>query len=255
MYNLKGEYKLEQKDKKILLDKLHNKKALAGKMVTNTNFLTPMELSVCLEDLKFETNYIVTGGVDDAERQMIVFYPDYISNESDVELPIKALRVKHKNTFSHRDVLGSLMGLGIKREQIGDIQIFDKQSIILATENIFDFILKNLLKIGKECVTIDIIQLQSVTRADGNFDLIKDTVKSLRLDSVVASGYKTSRAKALEAISSQKVFINNLVCTKPDKKVNENDKISIKGKGKIILKSISGMSKKERIFIEIEKYN
>ncbi len=243
------------KEDKIIINKLLDKKKAGISRISHTNFLNSSEISLCLNELKYDNNFILTGGTEENERNIILFYPDYIYDIEDIVLPIKALKITHSNKMSHRDILGSLMGLNIKREMIGDILIYDKYSIIFVLEDISDFIKSNLFKIGRETIDIDYINISDIEKNDDDFKIIKDTVKSIRLDSVVASGFSMSRTKAVEQISAQNVYLNNKICPKADQKVNENDKISIRGKGKIILLSIMGKSKKDRIFIEIKKYN
>lgn len=220
-------------------------------IMTNTKFLNGHELSLCLENLKFEYNYKAFGGYDDAERQIIVFYPDYIE---EIEYPIEVIQIKYKKKVSHRDVLGSLMGIGIKREMVGDILIHDDFANIFVLCEISDFIMMNLMKIGSQNISLDKISINDIEQTDVDFKIIKDTVSSIRFDSVVSSGFLISRSKAVDFIRASNVYLNNIICTKTDQKINIGDKISIRGKGKIILSDILGKSKKDRIFIEIKKF-
>lgn len=221
-------------------------------ILTNTHFLNSSEQASSLVQLKNDYNYKLYGGFEDAERQIIVFYPDYIE---EISYPISAIKIEYKKKMSHRDILGSLMGLLIKREMIGDILVYDDFAIIFVMENISDFILTNLVKIGNQTVVIDKISIDEIELPEASFKIIKDTVSSIRLDSVVSSGFSISRSKASDLIKASNVFLNNVICAKSDYKVNINDKISIRGKGKIILSDILGKSKKDRIFIEIKRFN
>lgn len=240
---------MDEKERKILV----NNMLFKADRFSHTNFLNETELSVCLDELKYHENYIITGGTETCERNIIIFHSEFVEKE-DIYNPIKALQIIHKNKFSHRDVLGSIMGLGIKREKVGDIFTSDDITFFFVLEEIFEFILQNLLKIGRECVIVKEIPLEKAFKQESDFTVIKDTVKSLRLDSVVSSGYKISRNLACDYINSQKVFLNNKICTKTSFKINENDKISIRGKGKIVFCGEKGQSKKERIFIEIKRF-
>lgn len=222
-------------------------------IMTNTKFLNGYELLLCLNSLKNDYNYVTLGGFEDLERQIIVFYPDYIEKEN-IEYPIDMLKINLKQKMSHRDILGSLMGIGIKRETIGDILTFDDCAYVFCLKEITDYILSNLFKIGRQSVNIEITNISEIEGLEEDFKLIKDTVASVRLDSVVSSGFLISRNKACELIKASNVYLNNVICVKSDQKVNVLDKISIRGKGKIILNEILGKSKKDRIFIEIKKY-
>ncbi|MFI3227331.1 MAG: YlmH/Sll1252 family protein [Clostridia bacterium] len=239
----------------LVVSKLLDKRNICNNknIMTNTKFLNGTELKMCLENLKNDYNYKSFGGFLDAERQLIVFYPDYI-DEDQIEYPIEVIKVSLKKKMSHRDILGSLMGMGIKREMVGDILTFDDCAYIFALEEISDFIMMNLIKIGNQTVSLSKATTEEIESREVEFKLIKDTVSSIRFDSVVSSGFMMSRSKSVDVIRASNVYLNNVICTKTDQKVNVGDKISIRGKGKIVLNDILGKSKKDRIFIEIKKF-
>ena len=83
---------------------------------------------------------------------------------------------------------------------------------------------------------------------------IKDTVASLRLDSIISSGFRIGRSLAAQHISAGKAAIDGLPCEKPDKQVEEGAKISVRGLGKIKLQKINGQTKKGRISVVIDRY-
>lgn len=239
----------------LVVAKLLDKRKICNNknIMTNTKFLNGHELALCLENLRFDNNYKAYGGFLDAERQLIVFYPDYI-DEQEIDYPIQIIKASYKKKMSHRDILGSLMGIGIKREMIGDILTFDNCAYIFALEEITEYIIMNLIKIGNQTVSLCSANADEVENLESDFKIIKDTVSSIRFDSVVSSGFLMSRSKAVDAIRASNVYLNNIICTKSDKAVNVGDKISIRGKGKIILHDVLGKSKKDRIFIEIKKF-
>lgn len=244
---------MQDKDQKIIISKLMDKQKASVKRVSYTNFLSESELSLCLDHLKFDNNYIIAGGLEENDRNIIIFYPDYV--EKGDNIPIKAIEISYKAKMSHRDILGSLMGLNIKREMIGDILVFDDKAIVFVIDDMVDFILSNLFKVGRQEVSTSLIAIENIPKIEDDFKIIKDTVKSIRLDSVVSSGFLVSRTTALEQIKAGNVYINSKISLKPDLSVKQNDKISIRGKGKIVLSDILGKSKKDRIFIEIKKFN
>lgn len=239
----------------LVVSKLIDKKNICNykNMQTNTKFLNGSELLLCLENLKFDYNYKTYGGYPDCERQIIVFYPDYI-DPCDIDYPIDVLKLDYRKKLSHRDVLGSIMGLGIKREMIGDILTFDDCAYIFTMREISEFISTNLIKVSNQTVSIEKADINEIENREIEFKIIKDTVQSIRLDSIVSSGFLMSRSKAVDIIRGSNVYLNNVICTKTDQKINALDKISIRGKGKIILSDILGKSKKDRIFIEIKKF-
>ena len=83
---------------------------------------------------------------------------------------------------------------------------------------------------------------------------IKDTLASLRLDSVISTGFRIGRSAAVQYITAGKVAIDGLPCEKPDKAVDEGVKISVRGLGKIKLKTVNGQTKKGRISVVIDRY-
>jgi RNA-binding protein YlmH len=83
---------------------------------------------------------------------------------------------------------------------------------------------------------------------------IRDTLASLRLDSVISSGFRIGRSLAAQHICAGKVAIDGLPCEKPDKMVSEGAKISLRGSGKIKLANVNGQTKKGRISVVIHRY-
>ena len=80
------------------------------------------------------------------------------------------------------------------------------------------------------------------------------TVSSMRLDSVVKNAFRISRGDAAAAIESGVVYVNDVECTKPDKKIAEGDKIVFRRKGRIIVNDCSSVSKKGRVIVEITRF-
>ena len=83
---------------------------------------------------------------------------------------------------------------------------------------------------------------------------IKDTLASLRLDSVISSGFRIGRSLAAQYVSAGKAAIDGLPCEKPDKAGAEGVNISVRGLGKIKLASIGNRTKKDRISVVIHRY-
>jgi len=222
-------------------------------IITFTNFLTPTEQSL-INTVKYK-NVIFNGGSTLCERRRAFFLPDYISEEEfDVEEYITAFKITYSfKTLSHRDFLGTLMGLNIKRECIGDIYVFEKVAYIFVNKEIASYILMNLKKVGNLGVEIEEISINEVVVPEPKTEEIKFTVNSLRLDSIIAGTFKISRETATNAIKDGLVMLNYLPVLTPSKSLNENDVISLRGHGKAKIDSIGSLSKKGRIFISIAK--
>lgn len=194
------------------------------------------------------------GGYSDAERTVAAFLPDYAVAE---DLPLAVIRVSAPaagRKLTHRDYLGSLVGLGLKRERIGDILVYETGADIIIMEDIRDFILTHYGQVGRTEIRVEAIPLAELQVPDVKTTLIKDTVASLRLDNVVSSAFSLSRAKAAEAIRGGIVFVNGMQSEKVDMQIKEGDKLVLRGKGKAYLQEVGGQTRKDRIFIVIERY-
>ncbi len=171
--------------------------------------------------------------------------------------PISAIRVakSDKDELSHRDYLGSLMGLGIKRDCIGDIHVHSNGADIVVLASIIEFLLIEYKKAGRKTLRITEISLGEIIAAMDNSKVARDTLSSLRLDSFVSAAFKISRSKSSELINNGKVAINHCECLKVNKEVRVSDKIYVRGFGKVKLLNVIGMSKKNRYVIELELNN
>ena len=224
----------------------------------NTCFLSPRELDMTRYLFGDLEGLHTFGGYDGAERQMLVFLPDYLDDTAlyEAESPLVCLRAKfyEGDCPSHRDFLGALMGAGIAREVLGDICVGKDSCDFFVTAEIAPYILQNFTSAGRAKVSLTQIPLSDVKVPEPEVKEIKDTLASLRLDSVISSGFRIGRSLASQYISAGKAAINGLPCEKPDKTVAEGDKISVRGMGKIKLRSVGGQTKKGRISVVIDRY-
>ena len=199
------------------------------------------------------------GGAKAAERCVCCYLPDYLEEdvlkEADFS-PIAAVRAEfyEADDLSHRDFLGSLMGCGIKRETVGDIHVSRGKCDFVVTKEILPYVLQNLISAGRTKLHLREIGLDEISVPEQDMHEIRTTVSSLRLDSVMGSGFGLARAKAAAAIESGKVTLNDMPCVKPDKPVAEGDKIALRGMGKILLQSVGGKTKKDRLAIVIQRF-
>lgn len=202
--------------------------------------------------------YMFAGGYEGAERTVPLFVPDYEQGDVTNEF-LTAVRVRISpgvKQLTHRDYLGSLMGLGIDREVTGDILVRDEDSDegpgadIIVASSIADFILSDYIKAGRTYLSCETIPLVYVYKGTGKVTYRKDTVASLRLDSVVAGGFRLSRGKAAEAVRMGLVAVNGAEALKTDMEVEEGDIISFRGRGRVTLSQVGGSSRKGRVFIE-----
>lgn len=221
-----------------------------------TDFLTLSEA----ETAKFAangSNHMFYGGLPDTERQMLCIAPEDVTIVPEL-FPICGVRIVPKNTkfaeaFSHRDVLGSVLGLGLERAVIGDIYIKDKEAYLLCAERIADFLTEQLTQVRHTNVICEIAQAEE-SEFTKEFQIVSRTVSANRIDAITAAAFGVSRSSAATAVSAGKVFINGREVTSPSVIVREQDVISFRGFGKARLKEIGGLTKKGRIAVTLERY-
>ena len=242
-----------------VLDKLDQ--AQRRSIPSHTQFLSPGE-QACVEDLLAacgHPRHVMFGGFPDAERKICVFLPDW-QEEKDVsedpEGPVSAIEASYHPDaqLSHRDFLGSLMGLGITREKLGDILVEDSSAQLLLLRETVPILLSQWESAGRWKLKLREIPLTQLRVRPPQVRTIRDTVATLRLDAVCASGFSTSRTKAVDFISAGRVSLNHRECTKADRTVGQGDVISCRGLGKCVVKEVLGQSKKGRTMIVIDRY-
>ena len=224
----------------------------------NTAFLSPRELDMSRYLFGIVPGLMEFGGYGDAERKMLVYLPEYMDESSLMEegSPVICLRATffEGDTLSHRDFLGALMGAGIARESVGDICVSRGFCDFFVTDEIAPYILQSFTGAGRTKLHLEAIPLYQVIVPEPETKEIKDTLASLRLDSVISSGFRIGRSQASQYVTSGRAAIDGLPCEKPDKSVAEGSKISVRGLGKIKLRAVNGQTKKGRISVVIDRY-
>lgn len=239
-----------------LWDKIHT--GLRRNIPANSPFLSPRELEMARLLFGSEPGLCRFGGYDGAERQMICYLPDYLDESSlwESDGPIVCLRSVYfdGDELSHRDFLGALMGAGVARETVGDICVDKGSCDFFVTREIAPFLLSSFDSAGRTRLHLSQIPLSEAHIPEPEVRQIKDTLASLRLDSVISSGFRIGRSLACDYINAGRAAINGLPCTKADKAVAQGDKISLRGLGKIQLVQVNGQTKKGRISVVIDRY-
>ena len=245
---------------RLLLAKLWDKinAGLRKNIPANTHFLSPRELEMAKFLFGEPQGLYAFGGYGDAERKMLVYLPEYLEEASlwDADSPCVCLRaVYHESDeLSHRDFLGALMGAGIARETVGDICVGKGSCDFFVTQEIAPYILQNFLSAGRTRLHLETIPLSEASIPEPETKEIRDTLASLRLDSVISSGFRIGRSLAAQYVHAGKAAIDGLPCEKPDKAISEGMKISVRGLGKIKLHAVNGKTKKDRISVIIHRY-
>lgn len=198
------------------------------------------------------------GGYEDAERQMLVYLPEYLDESflQDEESPLVCLRATfyEGDSPSHRDFLGALMGAGIARETVGDICVGKGSCDFFVTAEIAPYVMQNFIGAGRTKLHLERIPLDQISIPEPETKQIRDTLASLRLDSVISVGFRIGRSLAAQHVTAGKTTINGLPCEKPDRTVDEGATVSVRGLGKIKLTTVNGQTKKGRISVVIDRY-
>jgi len=224
-----------------------------------TDFLSPQQQMMAGDLLRLagipETAWLRQGGYQGAERNILLFLPDWMEPET-AEPPLRCLRAafRTEDRLSHRDILGSLMGMGIVREKVGDILVSPESADLIVLDTVADFLLSSWNSAGRARLTVTEIPAAHLHIPEVRCEEVRDTVSSLRLDAVAASGFSLSRGKAADLIASGRVQLNHRECVKPDHAVAQGDVLSCRGLGKCVLTEVGGPSKKGRILIVLERY-
>jgi len=228
---------------------------LKYKSVRFSRFISPHDLAVFKTKFKPSpfVNVAIYGGAKDCERVMLGFFPDF--QEPDFsEFPINPLVITGVLGFSHRDILGSVLGLGIKREMTGDIFIDGDTAIIMTDSQVSDYLLFNLKTVGRKKVTVEESTCDELVIPEREYEVTRHVIASERLDAFVSAAGKLSRSEAASLIEGGGVSVNFSETQDTSKKLKEGDVISIRHKGRFILDRLLGETRKGRISVEIKKY-
>lgn len=195
------------------------------------------------------------GGYHEAERIRIAFFrQDY---DGPIDFGITALHVTWDDRYrliGHRDVLGSLMSLGVKRDVFGDILMQGAGCQVVVTDEIADFLMQNFLKVAMVPVKVEKIDIEELKPPPKTAKEIRATVASLRIDAVGAAGFGISRNKMVQYIKDGRTEINWQAVKGTSQTVKMGDIISIRGRGRIEIKETTGISRKGRTGLLIDRY-
>lgn len=258
------EYK-KQEDKICLsqvLDKIEFSKT--REKIEYTDFLDMYQVALVesfLRKIKFQ-NYKLYGGYEEAERKILIVYPEKYNEqmlEKNYHKMLKIVRVilpeEEKGNYSHRNYLGGIVKLGLKREKVGDIIVSKEGADILTVEDFADILKQQLPSLTRfEMSKIRIEEIQNLQKREIKVEEIKIIVPSLRLDNFVSDLARTSRSKAVQIINQERVFVNGQNETKVSKLLKLNDTITIRGKGRFVIKELAGTTRSGRTVVLIEKY-
>lgn len=230
--------------------------------ITYTDFLNITEVSILEKILKDEhiKNYVFYGVNEDADRKILIFYPDKITEEmleKNYSNILEIIRINLPNMikYEHREFLSGIMKIGLRREKFGDIIVTEKGADIVVLKEVTNYLingLKQLTRFKKSEIIVE--NIKNIHKKETEFLEFTIIVSSIRLDNFVSELAKCSRNMAKEVIEQGNVFLNSINEFKESKKINVGDIITIRGKGKFIFESIGKETRSGRITINIKKF-
>ena len=231
--------------------------ALKNQKYKLSGFLTPFEQSMAETIAKTlgGLNVEFDGGFDGAERRRVAFcHEDFAGTPAFEIAVIKAQWNGEFARLSHRDVLGSVLSLGVDREVVGDIIATKEFAKILVDKKIAEYFVTNLKRIGDASVEVTLDELSEIAPKEERVKEIKATVASLRADSIAAAGFGMSRSKAATEIAADKVKLNWQTVKNAAQSIKEGDVLSMHGRGRLEVAEVRGQTKKGRIGVLLKRF-
>ncbi len=234
--------------------------------VEYTDFLDMRQRQLCekaLSELKYN-NYVAFGGYKTAERTAIILYPtkleEVFKNEQfDFNTIFSVIRIQLPNElkgmYQHRNYLGAIIKIGIKREKVGDIIATKDGADVIVLKEVEKYVLDGLKELTRfHKSEFSIFGLEKLNIEEPKTQKLEIIVPSMRIDSIVSESIRTSRAKGTEIIKEERVFLNHELVTKGSKEVKTGDILTIRGKGRFKVGNIVNETKKGNLVLEVEKY-
>lgn len=259
--------KITNDEDRFLVAKLLDKIEFVAKRnsVEYTDFLDIRQskmLEKVMKELKLN-NYLLYGGYSEAERNVLVIFPAKLEDvfkqgQFDYNSIVEVIRIKLPNElkgmYSHRDYLGAVIKIGMKREKVGDIITNNNGADLIVLKESAKYILeglKGLTRFSKS--DFEEVKIEELNIAEPKIQRLEIIVPSMRIDSIVSEAIRISRSKASDMIKEERVFINNELITKGAKEAKEGDKVTVRGKGRFKVGNVINTTKKGNLVLEIEK--
>lgn len=234
-------------------------KAAEQHVMKRTDFLDPRQANILmtLANRVPDVHLRLDGGYPGAERKRAFIAPEYRFLD-DEEMGIQVLSVTSEDAkfmeLEHGDFMGAILGLGIKRDKIGDIQVIEHGCHYLVASEMSEYIHLHLQQVHRVHVQTEIVALDKLQLSRIHFEELSLTVASLRLDGIVGEVYRLSRAKALTPIKAGRCRVNWKVEEDPSKALRQGDIVSMQGCGRFKVLEVEGITKKGRIRVKVGKY-
>ena len=254
---------IKNNESDFLIAKILDKKHLCDKKnrITYSDFLNEKEQREILKKQNF-SNCFFYGGSDNSDRKIAFFYPEKIDEEIAKKMVASILTVIRislpndcKGKYEHRDYLSAIIKIGIERSKIGDIITDQNGADIVIFEANKKYIIQGLSALTRfRKSKIINIAINEIRKREEKFEEKNIIVSSMRCDNIVSELGGCSRSKACELIENEKVLINYETVLKSSKNIEIKDTVTIRGKGKFIIDSFVGNTRKDRMIILVKKY-
>lgn len=260
--------KITNDDDRLLASKLLDKIEFVNSRnsVEYTEFLDMRQrqlLEKLLKDLKIK-NYVAYGAYKTAERTAIIIYPEKLEevfeNENfDYNVVFGVVRIQLPNElkgmYTHRDYLGAIIKIGMKREKVGDIITSKDGAEIIVLKDAEKYIMEGLKELTRfSKADFQSIKIEELIVEEPETQVLNIIIPSMRVDSIVSEAIRTSRAKATAIIKEERIFVNHELITKCSKELKENDIITVRGKGRFKVGKVLNQTKKGNLVLEVEKF-
>ncbi|MBQ8537708.1 MAG: hypothetical protein IJ461_09945 [Clostridia bacterium] len=243
----------EDEQLKNRLEELALRSARRGRPMT-TAFLTPPEAQLAQGIArKAGVEALFSAGYPGGERQLCCFCPQ----GEEAQFPIRCARITwppKAQAPTHRDLLGALMALGMDRAMMGDLLVWPDQGLIFGLPQLFRTAVDGLSQAGNTQVTLTLLEEVPEIQPPADFEEVRDTVASLRLDNILASGMGTSRGKTLDWIAQGRVMVNHEPVQHADCRLRPGDLISIRGFGRLKIVQVGQPTRKDRLPIILHRF-
>lgn len=222
-----------------------------------TEFLNPREIAI-LKNLVASTDLKVFASTDyyPSEYGRVIIAPEYYDlDKNDFQMALVEVTYQAKfNQLTHGQILGTLMNeLGIRRSLLGDIFIETGYAQLMISQQLLSYVLGTITKIARASVTLKEIPFDRLIKPHDDVQTVDIMVSSLRLDRLLATVLKQSRAQALKLIEADRVKVNYRLVNKVSDNLAIGDMVSIRGYGRFTLLTDNGLTKNGKYKLTLSK--
>ena len=198
--------------------------------------------------------FTLFGGHDACERRMAAFGFDLAPEAFPIaRLHIAPRSEKFAQALSHRDFLGTMLGLGIKRETIGDIFVYNSGAYVFCTDVMAPYLCEHLTLVNRTSVQCDKVTcIPDDCLPKPQYRRIN--IASARLDAMAAAVFPLSRSQCSALAAQKKLFLNSRIVTDASRIVPEGAIVSVRGFGRFRYLGPEKSTRKQRLLVGVEVF-